>query len=62
MIAGGTAPRYVRLRAQPSYASLASAARDQALPDEALSVVTKQTIEVLTQRPTLSYRLTPARP
>jgi hypothetical protein len=62
MIAGGVAPRYVRLRPQPSYASLASAARDQALPDEALGLVTKQTIEVLTLRPTMSYRLTPARP
>jgi hypothetical protein len=62
MIAGGIAPRYVRLRPQPSYASLASAARDQALPDEALALVAKQTVEILTLRPTMSYRLTPARP
>jgi hypothetical protein len=61
MIAGGTAPRYVRLRPQPSYASLASAAHDQALSDEANSFVAKQTIEILTLRPTMSYRLTPAR-
>ena len=61
MIAGGTAPRYVRLRPQLSYASLASAAHEQALPDEANSFVAKQTIEILTLRPTMSYRLTPAR-
>lgn len=61
MIAGGNAPRYVRLRSQPSYAALAAAASDQALPGEALSLVTKQTIEILTLRPTMSYRLTPAR-
>jgi len=62
MIAGGTTPRYVRLRSQPSYAALAAAARDQALPDEALSLITKQTVEILTLRPTMSYRLTPAHP
>ena len=62
MIAGGTALRYVRLRSQPSYTSLVSAARDQALPDEVLGLVTKQPIEILTLRPTMSYRLTPARP
>jgi hypothetical protein len=61
MIAGGSAPRYVRLRSQPSYASLASAAHDQALPGEALTLVTKQSIEILTLRPAMSYRLTPAR-
>jgi len=62
MIAGGTTPRYVRLCSQSSYAALAAAARDQALPDEALSLITKQTVEILTLRPTMSYRLTPAHP
>jgi hypothetical protein len=61
MVAGGAAPRYVRLRPQASYAALAAAAENQALPDEVNSLVAKQTIEILTLRPTMSYRLGPAR-
>jgi hypothetical protein len=61
MVAGGTAPRYVRLRSQSSYAALAAAASEQALPDELNALVAKQTIEILTLRPTMSYRLAPAR-
>jgi len=62
MVAGGTAPRYVRLRPQASYAAVAAAASEQTLPDELNALVHEQTIEILTLRPTLSYRLAPARP
>ena len=61
MIAGGTTPRYVRLRPQATYAALVAAWSDRSLPDEVNSLVTKQTIEILTLRPTMSYRLGPAR-
>ena len=61
MVAGGVAPRYVRLRPQPSYAALMAAARDQVLPDDVNKLISHQTIEILTLRPTMSYRLAPAR-
>jgi hypothetical protein len=61
MIAGAVAPRYVRLRPLASYSALAAAAGEQSLPDEASNLVAKQTIEILTLRPTMSYRLGPAR-
>ena len=61
MIAGAIAPRYVRLRPHASYAATIAAASDQAFPDETSSLVANQTIEILTLRPTMSYRLGPAR-
>jgi hypothetical protein len=61
MVAGGTAPRYVRLRPHASYAAVAAAASEQTLPDEVNTLVHQQTIEILTLRPTLSYRLAAAR-
>jgi hypothetical protein len=61
MIAGGIAPRYVRLRPQASYSALAAAASEQSLPDDVSNLVAKQTTEILTLRPTMSYRLGPAR-
>ena len=61
MIAGGSTPRYVRLRPQANYAALAVAAGEQRLPDELSNLVAKQTVEILTLRPAMSYRLAPAR-
>ena len=61
MVAGGTAPRYVRLRPHASYAAVAAAATEQTLPDDLNALVAKQAIEILTLRPTMSYRLAPAR-
>jgi hypothetical protein len=55
MIAGGSAPRYVRLRPQPSVAAILDSSREQALPDRACALVSKMTIEILNLRPTMSY-------
>ncbi len=59
MIAGGPAPRYVRLRARPTLAALLGDARGQALPAKTASLVAKLTVEILSFRPTMSYGLTP---
>ncbi|HEY7925357.1 MAG TPA: hypothetical protein VII62_19380 [Vicinamibacteria bacterium] len=57
MVAGGAAPRYVRLRPRPSLAALLEGKSQQALPDEAHALVAKITLEILTLRPTMSYGL-----
>ena len=62
MIAGGNAPRYVRLRPYASLAALIDASGEQGLPVKTDSLVTKTTVEILTLRPTMSYGLAPARP
>lgn len=62
MIAGGSTPRYVRLRPRASYAATIAAADEQALPEKANGLVTKMTVEILTLRPAMSYGLTPTRP
>jgi hypothetical protein len=62
MIAGGNAPRYVRLRPHASYATTIDAAEDQALPEKAKSLIANTTVEILTLRPTMSYGLVPTRP
>lgn len=60
MIAGGPAPRYVRLRPQPSLSAALAAARTQELPADVHAIVAKATVEILTLRPTMSYQLPPA--
>lgn len=62
MVAGGTAPRYVRLRPRPSLSAILDARREGALPDEVEGSIAKTTVEILTLRPTMSYGLSPARP
>ena len=62
MVAGGTAPRYVRLRPRPNVSAILEGAGEQALPDEADRLVAKVTVEILALRPTMSYGLPPARP
>ena len=59
MVAGGSAPRYVRLRPRASLAALLEGARDATLPDAAGRLAAKTTIEILTLRPALSYGLPP---
>ena len=54
MIAGGTAPRYLRLRPRASISAILEGRNEQALPD---GLVAKTTIEILNLRPTMSYRL-----
>lgn len=62
MIAGGSAPRYVRLRPHASFATAIAASDEQALPEKTNSLVAKTTVEILTLRPTMSYGLAPVRP
>jgi hypothetical protein len=62
MVTGGTAPRYVRLRARPSLAAILDGMSEQALPDKVNHLIAKTTVEILTLRPTMSYGLgSPAR-
>jgi hypothetical protein len=61
MVAGGTAPRYVRLRPRPSLSSILEGRSEQALPDKVNDLIAKTTVEILNLRPTMSYGLPPAR-
>jgi hypothetical protein len=61
MVAGGTAPRYVRLRPRPSLSAMLDGRREQALPDTVTALIAKTTVEILNLRPTMSYGLAPAR-
>jgi hypothetical protein len=63
MVAGGAAPRYVRLRPRPSLEALLEERWEQALADGVNDLIAKTTVEILTLRPTMSYGLgSPARP
>ena len=57
MVAGGTAPRYVRLRPRPSLSAILADTSEQALPDTVNALIGKTTIEILNRRPTMSYSL-----
>ena len=61
MVAGGTAPRYVRLRPRPSLSAILDGRNEQALPDKVNDLIARTTVEILTLRPTMSYGLPPAR-
>jgi len=59
MVAGGTAPRYVRLRPRPSLSAILDGRSEQALPDAVDNLIAKTAVEILTLRPTMSYGLGP---
>jgi len=64
MVAGGTAPRYVRLRPRPSLSAILDGRSEQALPGDdarANDLVAKTTVEILNLRPTMSYGLPSSR-
>ena len=62
MVAGGAAPRYVRLRPRASLSAILDGRSEQALPDVADHLVAKTTVEILTLRPTMNFGLeAPAR-
>jgi hypothetical protein len=54
MVAGGTSPRYVRLRPQPNLAAILDGGASQQLPAKISSLVTKITVEILNLRPAMS--------
>ncbi len=57
MVAGGTVPRYVRLRPRPSLAAILDSKSEQALPEKINAVIAETTIEILSLRPAFSYGL-----
>jgi len=62
MVAGGAAPRYVRLRPRTSLSAVLEGRGEQALADGVNPVIAKTTVEILTLRPTMSLGLgSPAR-
>jgi hypothetical protein len=61
MVAGGVAPRYLRLRPRPTLSAILDDKSGQSLPDSVDSLIAKATIEILNLRPTMSYGLSPAR-
>lgn len=60
MVAGGTAPRYVRLRPRANVAAILEGKSEQALPDKVAGLISKTIVEILTLRRTMSYGLPPA--
>jgi hypothetical protein len=61
LVAGGTGPRYVRLRPRPSLSAILDSRSEQALPDAVHALIVKTNVEILTLRPTMSYGLPPPR-
>jgi hypothetical protein len=61
MVAGGTAPRYVRLRPRPSLSALLDGRGEQIFPDGVNHLIAKITIEILNLRPTMCYGISPVR-
>ena len=61
LVAGGTAPRYVRLRPRPSLSAILDGRIEQALPDKVNGSITKTTVEILNLRPTMCYGIPPSR-
>lgn len=59
MVAGGAAPRYVRLRSQPGLSAVLEGRSGQELPDAVNRLIARTTVEIWTLRPTMSYGLGP---
>jgi hypothetical protein len=59
MVAGGNAPRYVRLRPRASLAVILDERAGQALPDKVNGFISKMTVEILNLRPNMLVNVTP---
>lgn len=57
IVAGGTVPRYVRLRPRPSLSAILDRENEQALPDKINHLIAETTVEIRTLRPAMSYGL-----
>jgi hypothetical protein len=57
MVAGGSSPRFLRLRPRPSLTAILDDKDEEALPEKASETIAKTTIEILSLRPTMSYGL-----
>jgi hypothetical protein len=62
MVAGGSTPRYVRLRPASDLAALLARSSEPPLPEPIARLASRTTVEILALRPTLSYGLSPGRP
>jgi hypothetical protein len=59
MLAGGDAPKYVRLRPKPAVSAVLAGAGEQALPRAVNELVKRMSVEILTFRPAMSLGLHP---
>jgi len=57
MVAGGAAPRYLRLRPMSNVAAILEGRSEQALPGTVTAWVSRTAVEILSLRPTMSYNL-----
>ena len=55
MIAGGPAPRYVRLRPRANLSAILEGKGEQVLPEKANASIARMTVEILNLRPAMSY-------
>jgi hypothetical protein len=59
LIVGGDTPRYVRLRPRASLAAILDDRTGQALPEKAIAVSSRMTVETLNLRPTMLVNVAP---
>jgi hypothetical protein len=59
MVAGGSTPRYVRLRPRSTLSAILAGGSEQAFPDKINSLIAKSTVEILNLRPAMCYGVTP---
>jgi hypothetical protein len=59
LVAGGSAPRYVRLRPRATLESILDERADQAFPEQVNGSISKMTVEILTLRPNMLVNVTP---
>lgn len=62
MVAGGPAPRYLRLRPRPGLPAILDGGSEPAFPEKVSGSIARTTVEILNLRPTMSYGLSPTRP
>ena len=61
MVAGGSAPRYVRLCPRASLSSILDGRSEPPLPGGVSDLIARTIVEILTLRPAMSYGLSPSR-
>ena len=62
MVAGGTSPRYLRLRPRASLAAIVEEAGEPDVPEDVARRIAKKTVEILSLRPNMSYQIPAAKP
>jgi hypothetical protein len=62
MVAGGRAPRYVRLRPRATLSAAVTSAAEQTLAAAAYPLIERVAVEILNLRPTMSYGISQAQP